>query len=69
VQLLHYLEYEALKHGDKLQYNDLRNKTRFVDDAIAMAKIFAEALNDNDVEKEPCKRIVGKKEGILRFTS
>ncbi|MEJ2774629.1 DUF1156 domain-containing protein [Sulfolobaceae archaeon RB850M] len=71
VQLLHYLEYEALKHGDKLQQivNDLRNKTRFVDDAIAMAKIFAEVLNDNDVEKEPCKRIVGKKEGILKFTS
>ncbi len=71
VQLLHYLEYEALKHGDKLQQivNDLRNKTRFVDDAIAMAKIFAEVLNDNDVEKEPCKRIVGKKEGILRFIS
>jgi putative DNA methylase len=71
VQLLHYLEYEALKHGDKLQQivNDLRNKTRFVDDAIAMAKIFAEVLNDNDVEKEPCKRIIGKKEGILRFTS
>jgi putative DNA methylase len=71
VQLLHYLEYEALKHSDKLQQivNDLRNKTRFVDDAIAMAKIFAEVLNDNDVEKEPCKSIVGKKEGILRFTS
>lgn len=71
VQVFHYLEYIALKSKDKLkeEIEKLREKTRFVDEALAIAKIFAKVLDEKDVEKEPSKRISGEeKTGILRWT-
>ncbi|MCY0883765.1 MAG: SDR family oxidoreductase [Acidianus infernus] len=55
VQVFHYLEYIALKSTDKLneEIEKLREKTRFVDEALAIAKIFAKVLDEKDVEKEP----------------
>ncbi|PVU74335.1 DNA methyltransferase, partial [Acidianus hospitalis] len=70
VQVFHYLEYIALKNRDKLneEIEKLRERTRFVDEALAIAKIFSRVLDDNDVEKEPSKRIAGEdKTGILRW--
>ncbi|MEJ2771397.1 MULTISPECIES: DUF1156 domain-containing protein [unclassified Stygiolobus] len=70
VQVFHYLEYIALKNSDRLneEIEKLRERTRFVDEALAIAKIFSRVLDDNDVEKEPSKRIAGEdKTGILRW--
>jgi len=70
VQVFHYLEYIALKNRDKLneEIEKLRERTRFVDEALAIAKIFSRVLDDNDVEKEQSKRIAGEdKTGILRW--
>ncbi|QXJ35003.1 DUF1156 domain-containing protein [Saccharolobus shibatae] len=71
VQVLHYLEYIALKYPDKLQdtINQLREKTRFVDEAIAIAKIFSVVLSDKDIEKNPSRKISGYKEGIERWAT
>ncbi|QXJ32016.1 DUF1156 domain-containing protein [Saccharolobus shibatae] len=59
VQVLHYLEYVALKFPDKLkeEIDKLKEKSRFVNEAIAIAKIFSEILPENDVEREPSRKI------------
>jgi putative DNA methylase len=69
VQVFHYLEYVSLKYSDKLkdEIEKLRERTRFVDEALAIAKVFARVLPDNDIEKEPSKRLSGDKVGIERW--
>ncbi|BDB99619.1 DUF1156 domain-containing protein [Saccharolobus caldissimus] len=69
VQVFHYLEYVSLKYSDKLkdEIEKLRERTRFVDEALAIAKVFARVLPDNDIEKEPSKRLSGEKVGIERW--
>ena len=70
VQVLHYLEYVALKYPDRLkeEIDKLREKTRFVDEALSIAKIFTKVLNKNDIEYEPsCRLVGGCKEGLERW--
>jgi len=69
VQVFHYLEYVSLKYSDRLkdEIEKLRERTRFVDEALAIAKVFARVLPDNDIEKEPSKRLSGDKVGIERW--
>ncbi|QIW23756.1 DUF1156 domain-containing protein [Sulfolobus sp. S-194] len=70
IQVLHYLEYIALKYPDKLQEEiiKLKEKTRFVDEALSIAKIFTKVLNEKDIEYEAaCKIIGGCKEGIEKW--
>ena len=75
VQVFHYLEYVSLKYSDKLkdEIEKLRERTRFVDEALAIVKVFARVLPDNDIEKEPfkqkepSKRLSGDKVGIERW--
>jgi len=69
VQVFHYLEYVSLKYSDKLkdEIEKLRERTRFVDEALAIAKVFARVLPDNDIEKEPSKRLSRDKLGIERW--
>ena len=70
VQVLHYLEYVALKYPDKLkeEIDKLRERTRFVDEALSIAKIFTKVLNKNDIEYEPsCRLVGGCKEGLERW--
>ncbi|MBB5254122.1 DUF1156 domain-containing protein [Sulfurisphaera ohwakuensis] len=69
IQVFHYLEYVSLKYSDKLkdEIEKLRERTRFVDEALAIAKVFAKVLPDNDIEKEPSKRLSGEKVGIERW--
>ena len=70
VQVLHYLEYVALKYPDRLkeEIDKLRERTRFVDEALSIAKIFTKLLNKNDVEYEPSCRLAGDcKEGLERW--
>jgi putative DNA methylase len=69
VQVFHYLEYVSLKYSDRLkdEIEKLRERTRFVDEALAIAKVFARVLPDNDIEKEPSKRLSGEKVGIERW--
>ena len=61
VQVLHYLEYVALKYPDRLkeEIDKLRERTRFVDEALSMAKIFTKVLNKHDVEHKPSCKLVG----------
>jgi Adenine-specific DNA methylase containing a Zn-ribbon len=69
VHVFHYLEYVSLKYSDRLkdEIEKLRERTRFVDEALAIAKVFARVLPDNDIEKEPSKRLSGDKVGIERW--
>ncbi|BCU70065.1 DUF1156 domain-containing protein [Stygiolobus caldivivus] len=72
VQVLHYLEYIALKYPDKLkeEVDKLREKTRFVDEALSVAKIFTKVLNEKDVEYGPsCKMVGGCEKGIEKWVS
>ncbi|WP_286188977.1 hypothetical protein [Sulfolobus sp. S-194] len=59
VQVLHYLEYIALKFSDKLkeEIDKLRETNRYVNEAVAIAKIFSEVLPENDIEKVPSRKI------------
>jgi len=45
VQVFHYLEYVSLKYSDKLkdEIEKLRERTRFVDEALAIARILRES--------------------------
>ncbi|MGC8543606.1 MAG: hypothetical protein ACP5NQ_06660, partial [Vulcanisaeta sp.] len=61
VDVLHYLEYIALVKGSgevKKVVDDLRGKTTYVDDALAMARILARLLPEGDVEKVACEELV-----------
>ncbi|MEM0104845.1 MAG: DUF1156 domain-containing protein [Candidatus Methanomethylicia archaeon] len=72
IQVLHYLEYVALKYPDKLkeEINKLREKTRFVVEALSIAKIFTKVLNEKDIEYEPsCKIVRGCEKGIEKWVS
>ncbi|MBB5254126.1 hypothetical protein [Sulfurisphaera ohwakuensis] len=55
VQVLHYLEYVALKFPDKLkeEIDKLRETSRYVNEAIAIAKIFSEVLRKMILKKCP----------------
>ncbi|BCU70064.1 DUF1156 domain-containing protein [Stygiolobus caldivivus] len=61
VQVLHYLEYVALKFPDKLkeEVDKLRETSRYVNEALAIARVFSEVLPENDVEKTPSRKISG----------
>jgi putative DNA methylase len=69
VEAFHYLEYISLKNPDKIkeEVDKLKERTRFVDEALAIAKILAKVLDDSDVEKEPSKRLSGEKTNIERW--
>jgi putative DNA methylase len=69
VQVFHYLEYLAMKYPDKVkdEIERLRGVTRFVDEALAIAKVLARVLPDDDIEKEPSRRLAGEKIGIERW--
>jgi putative DNA methylase len=69
VQVFHYLEYFAMKYPNKVkdEIERLRGVTRFVDEALAIAKVLARVLPDDDAEKEPSRRLAGEKIGIERW--
>jgi len=69
VQVFHYLEYIVMKHPDKVkvEIERLRGLTRFVDEALAIAKILVRVLPDDDIEKEPSRRLVGERIGIEKW--
>ena len=70
VQVLHYIEYISLKDSANLSkiIEELREKTRYVDEALAMAKIFSKVLREEDPEKILAKRMVEEeKVGIERY--
>jgi putative DNA methylase len=71
VQVLHYLEYKSLKEPENLRNitDELRDKTRFVNEALGLAKMFVRVLSKDDPEKMLAERIVGRdKEGLDKFT-
>ncbi|AWR95425.1 DUF1156 domain-containing protein [Acidianus brierleyi] len=69
VEAFHYLEYISLKNPDKIkeEVDKLKERTRFVDEALAIARILTKVLDDSDVEKEPSKRLSGEKTNIEKW--